>query len=75
MLMIEFVCYSAHTFQLCDLYILFLLSVTQAIGVECTNWDMYDTYDAIEKEQKGENCYFLEVEVSETNILFYRILV
>ncbi|GFN91325.1 WD repeat-containing protein 78 [Plakobranchus ocellatus] len=25
-----------------------------AVAVECTNWDMYDTYDAIQKEQKAK---------------------
>ncbi|CAL1536674.1 unnamed protein product [Lymnaea stagnalis] len=25
-----------------------------AVGVECTHWDMFDTYDAIEKEKKAQ---------------------
>jgi len=27
---------------------------TSAIGVECTSWDMYDTYEAIEQEKKAK---------------------
>ncbi|RUS86621.1 hypothetical protein EGW08_005637 [Elysia chlorotica] len=34
---------------------------TIAVGVECTNWDMFDTYDAIEKEQKAD------IEASEAD--------
>ncbi|XP_005105983.1 WD repeat-containing protein 78 isoform X2 [Aplysia californica] len=26
---------------------------TAAVAVECTNWDMFDTYDALEKEKKA----------------------